>query len=54
MSATSIVAIVIMGVVLVAIAVGAFLLMRSDKKGAKKGSAKRSAPDGKNTKKSGK
>ena len=44
-SAASIIAIVIMGVVLVAIAVGAFLLMRSDKKGAKKGNA---------TKKSGK
>ena len=41
----SIIAIVIMGVVLVAIAVGAVLLMRSDKKGAKKGNA---------TKKSGK
>jgi hypothetical protein len=53
-SATSIIAIVIMGVVLVAIAVGAFLLMRSDKKDAKKGSNKGTAFSAKNTKKSGK
>ena len=36
---TTIVALVVMGVVLVGIAVGAFLLMRSDKKDAKKGKA---------------
>ena len=38
-SPTSIIAIVIMAVVLIGIAVGAFLLMRSDKKAAKKGTA---------------
>ena len=49
---STIIAVVILGVVLVGIGVGAFLLMRSEKKNAAKGqTVRKNAPDSKNNKK---